>query len=255
MRGDGEARETTVERLARYLFDGASAPVDGEGAVTVLPPAVAVPFEIELAGWLAASARYRAFVEANRDKIRKKLRTTPDPEARRDVRAELLTARLLVADRRIQLGFETYGSGKAGPDFTVSFPGERSFNLEVTRPRRAPEAGLESQLLAKLRQLPAGAPNAVLLTIDGGRVDAADVDGAVHTLRRLADRRDDLFFTGRGFEGARGFYDRFLRLGGVFLFGEAWAGEPRAELWINRSARIVLPERPARACLQALRAV
>jgi hypothetical protein len=228
---------TAAERLARYVFDGTAA----------------TPLAEELAGWLAASARYRAFVEANRDKIRKKLRTTPDPEARRDVRAELLTARLLVADRRIELGFETYGSGKVGPDFTVVFPGERSFNLEVTRPRRAPEAGFESQLLAKLRQLPAGAPNAVLLTIEGGRVEAADVDGAVHTLRRLADRRDDLFFTGRGFEGARGFYDRFLRLGGVFLFGEAGVGEARAALWVNRSARIVLPERPARACLAALR--
>jgi hypothetical protein len=246
----GEATtETAADRLTRYLFDGALPATDGEGAAVP-----SLPFEVELAGWLAVSPRYRAFVEAHRDKVRKKLRTTPDPEARRDVRAELLTARLLAADKRIELGFETYGSGKPGPDFTIAFPGERSFNLEVTRPRRAPEAGLESQLLAKLRQLPPGIPNAVLLAVEGGPARAADAEAAVHTLRRLADRRDDLFFTGRGFEGARGFYDRFLRLSGAFLFGETASGEERAALWINRSARIALPDRPARACLAALRA-
>jgi len=248
MTQSGNGVATAAERLVRYLFD--RVPPTDAGVGSTPDPA---PFEAELAGWLSTSARYRAFVEANRDKVRKKLRTTPAPEARRDVRAELLTARLLTGDKRIELGFEAYGSGKPGPDFTVAFLGERAFNLEVTRPRRAPEAGLESQLLAKLRQLPAGAANAVLLAIEGGRADPADVDADVHTLRRLADRRDDLFFTGRGFDSAHGFYDRFLRLGGVYLFSETATGPERAALWINRSARIALPERPARACLQALR--
>jgi hypothetical protein len=240
--------ETAVERLVRYLFDRAFSTDGGEGAVSG-----SAPFEVELAAWLAASSRYRAFVEANRDKIRKKLRTTPDPEARRDVRVELLTASLLVADKRIELGFETYGSGKRGPDFTVAFPGERTFNLEVTRARRAVEpARYERQLLAKLHQLPSGVPNAVLLAIESGPADATDVDTAVRSLRSRADQRDDAFFAARDFDGARGFYDLFLRLGGVFVFSESAPGEGRAALWVNRSARSALPDRVARACLQAL---
>ena len=95
------------------------------------------PMAEELAAWLAGSPRFRAFAEAHRDKIRKKLRGAADAEARRDVRAELRTAHLLLADRRIELAFEAYRSGKAGPDFTASFRGGRSFNLEVTRVRRS----------------------------------------------------------------------------------------------------------------------
>lgn len=132
----------------------------------------------ELAGWLAASPRFRSFAELHRDKIRKKLRGAADAEARRDVRAELSTARLLLGDRHIQLAFEAYGSGRVGPDFTVSFRGDRGFNLEVTRLRRIPDvASYGGQLLAKLRQLPPSVPNAVLLAIDADRVDAVDVGG------------------------------------------------------------------------------
>jgi hypothetical protein len=90
----------------------------------------------EIHAWLASSSRFRTFAEANRDKIRKKFRGATDPEASLDVRAELRAARLLLADRRIELAFEAYGSGKGGPDFTISFRGAIAFDLEVTRLRR-----------------------------------------------------------------------------------------------------------------------
>jgi hypothetical protein len=209
----------------------------------------------ELARWLAGSARFRAFVDAHRDKIRKKLRGAADPEARRDVRAELRAAHLLLADRRIELAFEAYGSGKVGPDFTVTFRGERSHNLEVTRLRRAPDAaGSGGQLLAKLRQLPPSVPNVVLVAIEGDSAEALDVAGATRALRAQADAKDEAFFTTRGFEGTRGFYERYLRLGAVLVWCEGAAGDARAALWANRSARIPLPERAARACLLSLRA-
>ena len=91
------------------------------------------PSVVELLGWLSGSARFRAFAEAHQDKIHKKLRTATDAEVLRDVRAELRTARLLLADPQFDLSFEAYGSGKAGPDFSVAFRAARSFNLEVTR--------------------------------------------------------------------------------------------------------------------------
>ena len=203
---------------------------------------------------MAGSARFRAFAEANRDKIRKKIRGAADDDSLRDVRAELRTARLLLGDRRIELAFEAYGSGKSGPDFTISFRGARSFNLEVTRPRRLPDAtGLGASLLAKLRQLPPSAPNAVLFAIDAESVAALDVDAATQMLRSRADAKDEAFFTTRGFEGTRGFYERYLRLGGVFVLAEGGRGDACATLWLNRSARIAMPEPAARACLAVFR--
>jgi hypothetical protein len=243
------APETAVDRLVRYLLDappGAGAPPN-EAAVESLAG--------ELAGWLAASARFRTFVEVHRDKIRKKLRGAAEWEARLDVRAELRTARLLLADKRIELAFEAYGSGKRGPDFTVAFRGERSFNLEVTRLRRPPDAAsYGGPLMAKLLQLPPSVPNALLISIDGEGTAVVDIGAATRALRDRADRKDEAFFLGRGFEGTRGFYERLLRLGRVFVLGEIGAGEDRASLWVNRSARIMLPPRAARACLAAFRA-
>jgi hypothetical protein len=209
----------------------------------------------ELLGWMAGSARFRAFAEANRDKIWKKLRRATDAEALRDVRAELRAAQLLLADRRIELAFEAYGSGKVGPDFTVTFRGTQRFNLEVTRLRRVPDTtGFAWPLLAKLRQLPPSAPNALLVAIDGPSAEALDVAAATRTLRSRADAKDESFFADRGFAGTRGFYERYLRLNAVVVWCDGAPGDARAALWTNRSARIAMPERAAQACLQCLRA-
>ena len=208
----------------------------------------------ELLAWLAGSPRFRAFAEAHRDKIRKKLRTAADGEALRDVRAELRTARLLLEDRRIELAFEAYGAGRTGPDFTVTFRGARSFNLEVTRPHRLPDAtGLDNALLAKLRQLPPSVPNAILFTIPGDDATALDIDGAVRLLRARADMKDEAFFTAHRLDGTRDFYERYLRLGAVFASAEDADGDARATLWFNRSARIAMPDPAAQACLGRLR--
>jgi hypothetical protein len=228
---------TSVERLALELFDGS------------LDDRVAE----EVVGWLARSRRFRTFAEAHRDKIRKKLRGARDADARRDVRAELRVAHLLLADRRIELAFEAYGSGKPGPDFTVTFRGERVFNLEVTRLRRAGDSPGSGGLLAKLRQLPPSVPNAVIMAIEGDGADAFDVAAAAAALRSRADAKDDAFFASRGLDGSRGFKQRYLRLGGVLVWCEGAAGDARARLWTNGSARIPLPERAMRACALCLR--
>lgn len=229
-----------VERLARDLLD----------------PGPDDRMAEELREWLAASARFRAFAETHRDKIRKKLRTAADADALRDVRAELRVAQLLLSDPRVELAFEAYGSGRGGPDFTVLYRGTGTFNLEVTRLRRVPGATATTHgapLLAKLRQLPPSVPNAVLVAIEGDTADAFDVAAATRALRSRADAKDETFFTRRGFEGTHGFYERYLRLGAVFVWCEDAVGDARASLWTNRSARIGLPDRAARACLRCLR--
>ncbi|MEO8540254.1 MAG: hypothetical protein ABI577_10980 [bacterium] len=227
----------TVERLVRYLLDG------GEDD----------PLAGELLAWLAGSARFRTFADTNRDKIRKKLRGASDADARRDVRAELRVAERLLADRRVGLAFEAYGSGRPGPDFTVTLGGDR-FNLEVTRLRGDPAAAGFGGLLAKLRQLPPSVANGVVLAIDGLDANAYDAAAAVGTLRAWAEAMDDALFIARGFAGARAFRDRLARLGAAFVFAELATGELRATAWTNPEARIAFPGRSLRACLACLRA-
>jgi hypothetical protein len=229
---------TAVDRLAQHLLGG----VDD-----VLAD--------ELGAWLSASARFRAFADAHRDKIRKKLRGATDADARRDVRAELRSAYELLADRRIELAFEAYGSGRSGPDFTVTFRSARPFNIEVTRLRRPPDAaGFGRAILAKLRQLPPSTPNLLLVAVGDSMADTVDVGAASRALRARADEKDETFFTARGFDGTRGFYDRYLRLGAVVVWSETATGDDRAAVWINRSARIPLSDRAVRACVACLRA-
>jgi hypothetical protein len=232
------ASSPSVERLAESLFDRAPDASMAE----------------EVTRWLAGSARFREFAEAHADKIRKKLRGAVDEDARRDVRAELAAAHLLLADRRVELSYEAYGSGKGGPDFTASFRRERDFNLEVTRLRKPPDAGgFGGPLLAKLRQLPPSMPNALVVAIDGDDAEALDVARATRDLRARADRKEEAYFTSRGFDGTRGFYDRYLRLGAVLVWCESATGDARAAPWRNSSARIAVPERALAACTVCLR--
>lgn len=204
-------------------------------------------FGDELGAWLAGLPRFRAFTEAHRDKIRKKLRLATDADALLDVRTELLVARLLLGDQHMELTFEPGGSTRGGPDFGVAYRRAHAFNLEVTRPRGT-DAG--RPILAKLRQLPTGGANVLLLAATAA---SWDVGAAVRAIRARADAKDEPFFTRRGFAGTRDFYDRFLRLGAVITWSEPAADAGRADAWMNGSARIGVPERPLRACLAALR--
>ena len=95
--------------------------------------------------WRTGSKPVRAsasFLTTNQDKVRKKLNSSDDEEHRLDVRAELLVAYLIVADRRFELAFEAYGARPLGPDLTVTFRANQRFNLEVTRLRTTDDAGL-----------------------------------------------------------------------------------------------------------------
>jgi hypothetical protein len=219
----------------------------------VLDAAPASSLRAELETWLAASRRFRAFVEANRDKIRKKLRGATEGEARRDVRVELLVARLLLADRRIELAFEPHGSTSGGPDFEVAYRAHRAFTLEVTRRRPGSRSEADGgALLAKLRQLPPSVANVVLLAATDDRAEPLDVPTTIRGLMARADAGDDRLFADRGLEGVRGFRQRFPRLGAVIAWYPERSGPARAEPWINPSARIAVPEPALRAVLACL---
>ncbi len=227
-----------IERLLDHLLAGRD-----DSALTT-----------ELEGWLTDSPRFRAFADAHRDKIRKKLRTAGDPESLRDVRAELRTAQLLLADRRFELAFEAHGSGRAGPDFTVTYRAARAFDLEVTRQRGDPAATTHAgPLLAKLRQLQPSVANVLLIGVNGDRADALDLAGGIRRLRAAADAKEEAFFQRRGFEGTRDFYYRFLRLGAALAWCEGGVGDGRVNAWENGSAGIPVPGPALRAAIAALR--
>ena len=185
-----------------------------------IAPGVRPSLQTELGHWLDESPRFRDFVAANQDKIRKKL-SASDEETRQDVRAELRVAHALLADRRFVVAFEAYGAGQVGPDFTVTFRANQQFNIEVTRFRNMEAAvaatRLSNVIAAKLRQLPPDRPNALLISAGGPGVTGDAVDAALRALKARAEARDDEFFARRGSRTALEFTARYPRLSAVFV--------------------------------------
>ncbi len=236
----------------------------------------------ELAHWIENCPRFRAFITTNQDKVRKKLSTSDDEEHRLDVRAELLVAYLIVADRRFELSFEAYGARRLGPDLTVTFRTNQRFNLEVTRLRMTGDAGnasrgllagvppscdassepasrdpgpgvarLANVITGKLRQLPGDIPNALLIAARGLPLNEDSLIAAVRLLKMHTDRKDDSFFARRGLKEARDFYAQYLHLSGIFVLDEATA-PARAIFSPNREARHPLSKEAVTVLMQCL---
>jgi hypothetical protein len=213
----------------------------------------------ELAHWIDSSPGFRDFITTNQDKVRKKLTTSDDAEHRLDVRAELLVAHLIVADRRIELAFEAYGARALGPDLTVTFRTNQRFNLEVTRLRTTGDTGdpdwgierLANVITAKLRQLPGDIPNALVIAARGLPLNEDSLIAAVRLLKTHTDRKDDSFFARRGLKDARDFYAQYLHLSGIFVLDEVTA-PPRAVFSPNREARHPLSKEAVTVLMQCL---
>ena len=255
-RRDASSRNRPSARISIDLAPSSTSR-PAEIAVTGEPPSSRGGTSVrnELTGWLASSPRFRTFATTYRPKIHKKVRSASGAEALRDVRAELLAAHRLLADSRFTVAYEAHGSGRTGPDFSVTYRTTTAFDLEVTRLRTPPEpAVLAERIVAKLRQLPPSVPNVLFIASDQA-ASAVDVAGAVRLLRDRADARDDAFFARRGLDRGRGFSERILRLGAVISWCDEAGGDERAERWVNPSARIALPDPVGRACVACLREV
>jgi len=194
----------------------------------------------ELGHWLESSTRFREFLTAHRDKVRKKLASSNGEEHRLNVRAELLVAYRVLADRRFEVAFEAYGAGRLGPDFTLTYRANQRLNLEVTRLQTSGDPGVDrlaNVVLGKLRQLPNEAPNALVVVGSDLEVGQDTLGAVARLLKQHADARDDGFFGRKGVASARDFYAGYVRLGGVFVVDEA-AG---VTLWLNPEAKRPLP--------------
>jgi hypothetical protein len=192
----------------------------------------------ELGHWIEDSPRFAAFVAANQDKIRKKLSKADGMQGRLDIRAELHVAHLLLVDRRFEVAFEAYGARQAGPDLSVTYRANQRFNVEVTRLRAASDAvRLANVIGAKVRQLAAELPNALVIAGHDVGITGLEVNAATRLLKAHTDARDDAVFERLGLGDARTFHAHFLRLSGVAVLDEA--GTPL--FWANREARHRLP--------------
>ena len=216
---------STIDDLLHEIFDGRRPPLFRE-------------FE----GWLRGTRRYQAFATTHRAKIRAKLRNAHQDGGLDDVRAELETAALLLGEERFAVEYETYAARKQrGPDFTVTFRTHTPFNVEVRRVRGGEEddetraARLAAVLLDKVGQMPPGIANVLWLIVEGD-ITADDMARAAAGLVRAAERKEEEYFTRRGFDSAADFLRQYGRVSGVALRRPA-----QVVVWLNPMARHKLP--------------
>jgi hypothetical protein len=197
----------------------------------------------ELYQWMEASARFTAFVETYRDKIRKKIRVTRQPESLLDLRGELEVAWRLLSDRRLAVAYEPYASAqRRGPDFAVTYRANLVFNIEVAR-MRVEESGTAGHdlarkeerilriLLAKLGQMQPGTPNLLVIYTREELARSIDLGRLMQEVKTRAEGKDPSFYDISRYASPAAFYKDFLHLSGSLL----WAAE--AQLWVNIQAR------------------
>jgi hypothetical protein len=186
----------------------------------------------ELFHWMENSTRFTLFVEVYRDKIRKKLRITRDPESILDLRGELDVARGLLGDRRFDIQYEPYASAKRrGPDFGVTYRANQVFNIEVARMRTYTEERFLRLLLYKLGQMQPGRPNLLVVHTSAGLARAINLDKLLQEIKLKAEKKDPVFYETSRYASPAAFYKDFLHLSAVLL----WAAE--AQTWVNKQAR------------------
>ncbi len=210
--------------------------------------------------WMQA-ARYRAFIENQRDKIRGKIRRASDDESLRDLWVELAVAERLLRDRRIALEYEHYAAAKQrGPDFTASYTTKFRFNVEVRRMRSLPTLVRWLDVLCdKLGQMPASSINVLyvataLPVADGPASFGEDstsfnLAATMTQIRLAAERREDQIFQRcrLGAEGrvaaGRAYLQSLHRLSAVVLW-QGWdtASDEQVSLWKNDQAKFPIPQ-------------
>jgi hypothetical protein len=227
-----------TEELLAYIFDGQ-------------PHLLAQP----MAAWLASSRRFMAFVTTYRDKIRKKLRTTPDQASLLDLRLELETAYLLLGQRRLGLVYEPQCEQPRCPDFAVTFTTSLTFMLEVTRqqaeqkntpaapaPNTIPQNPFVDERLAdticsKLGQLLPHSSNVLLVGLETLYLTHDDLQATMVHLQQRAEQNDSNFWQRYQLRNRADFFRYYRRLSEVLLRGsDLQTAEPMI-VWVNPQAK------------------
>jgi hypothetical protein len=189
--------------------------------------------------WMVEEPRFGVFLDAFREKIRKKARYAGGAEGMRDLLTELAAAHGLLREHRFTVAYETYAAEKArGPDFTVTYRAHIAFNVEVKRLRPGPSAVFEARLTdaicEKLRQMPPSAMN-VLLVVAQRAPGEDELAALLRGLAERAERSDATLFTRHGYATTRDFFAGFRRISALVVRAEDES--TGAVLWRNAQAR------------------
>jgi hypothetical protein len=231
-----------TEELLTYVFDDQ-------------PHLLAQP----MAAWLASSRRFMTFVTNYRDKIRKKLRTTPDQASLLDLRLELETAYLLLDQRRLSLVYEPRCEQPRCPDFAVTFTTILTFMLEVTRlqaeqkntlatpaANTIPEDPLVDERLAdticsKLGQLLPQCSNVLLVGVEALHLTHDDLRATMVHIQQRAEQNDSTFWQRYQFRNRADFFKHYQRLSDVLVRGPQLQAGGATAVWVNPQAKHSLP--------------
>jgi hypothetical protein len=217
----------TVDELLSNIFDGKK-----------------TGFYTDFEDWVKASRRFKAFAISQRSKIRTKLKSARDAEQMKDLRAELETAMLLLREEKFTLEYEKYAAlRQRGPDYTVTFKTHTPFNIEVRRIRSLEFEGDSEARVSKLmavvsektRQMPPSIVNFIWLFAERD-INEEELNLANITLRQLAERKVDDYFTKRGFTNAADFLKQYRQLSGIVLHQSS-----ENLLWLNSLAKHKAP--------------
>ena len=222
-----------INELHTYLFDGQ-------------PHGLSAPME----NWLTSSRRFAAFISNARDKIRKKIRVTQDPETLLDLRLELETAYRLLQDKSLSLIYEPpCGQGRC-PDFAVSFTTSMTFMVEVTRLRTiqigaiSPESDpLTDAICSKLGQLLSQHSNVLVVGMDVLYLTPTDLQATMLRLQRHAERNDPTLWQRYRFRDRADFFRYYQRLSEVLVRGSQLQSVEPVIGWINPQAKNPLPSK------------
>jgi len=224
-----------VDELQSYLFDGQA---------HSLAPA--------MKAWLTSSRRYTAFVNTFRDKIRKKLRTTKDPETLRDLRLELETAYLLLQEQQFNLVYEPQCEQSRCPDFEVTFTTRLTFMVEITRLRSlllpdqpfTTATGVEplaDTICSKLGQLLPQHSNVLIVGVDSLHMTQSDLQAVMLRIQQRAERSDPAFWQRYHLKDRADFFRHYQRLSEIIVRGLELQANGSAVAWVNPQAKDSLP--------------
>jgi hypothetical protein len=238
-----------IDELLTYLFDGQVHPL-------------AAP----IGTWLASSRRFTNFVTTFRDKIRKKLRTTQNPETLLDLQLELETAYLLLREKSLSLIYEPeHSEGGRNPDFAVTFTTSLTFMLEVTRLRTAQRKSsaelqptspseiafpfsvmadmLADTICSKLGQLRVQRSNVLIVGVESLPLTQRDLQAAMQHVQQRAEGSDAKFLQRYGFRNRADFFGHYQRLSEILVRGSQLQGAESVAAWVNPQAKHPLPSK------------
>jgi hypothetical protein len=198
-----------------------------------------------MAAWLASSRRFATFVTTFQDKIRKKLRTTHDPEGLLDLRLELETAYLLLQERSLSLAYEPEQSKRIrSPDFAVTFTTSLTFMVEVTRVQAEAISPVSERLAdsisSKLGQLLAQRSNILLVGVESMNFVPGDIPAAMLSIQQRAERNDTAFLQRHGFRDRADFFRHYQCLSEILARRTQSETAKSIVTWVNPQAKYPL---------------